>query len=41
VERWFIPDDIHFDARGHRYFARRLIAREAAVLSAREGVPPR
>ena len=34
VERWFIPDDIHFDARGNRYFAERLIARYAAADSA-------
>jgi hypothetical protein len=29
VERYFIPDDIHFNAAGNRYFAERLIARYA------------
>lgn len=27
VDRYFIPDDIHFNEAGNRYFARRLIAR--------------
>ena len=27
VDRYFIPDDIHFNEAGNRYFARRLIDR--------------
>ena len=30
VERYFIPDDIHFNEAGNRYFAERLIARYGA-----------